>query len=418
MPRIEFRIVKSTGDDFPAGFASAVDAAYCAIDIQRQMASRNADVATSKRSDFGIGIHVGDMSSMVATFPVMASASPPASEGLGSTMRRRDFIAAFGAAVTGWPAAAQPQPTERIRHIGVLMAAGADDDDLTTNPKPRIAAFVQGLRTLGWVEGRNYRLDTRLSDLTASEVRKHVAELVKAGPDVVFTTGATVLEPLLQATRTIPIVFMSVVDPVGSGFVESLAHPGGNATGLMQFEYSLSGKWLELLKHAAPATRRAAVIRDTITTSGVGQFAVIQSVAPSLGVDVVPINVRDPRGIEQAVNSFARIPNGSLISVTGATVRAHGTTILALAARHRLPTIFPQRYLVDHGGLMSYGFDPLASCRLAAGYVDRILRGERPADLPVQAPTKYELVINMKTARTLGLVMPPALVARADDVIE
>jgi len=333
-------------------------------------------------------------------------------------MRRRGFIRALGGAPAAWHAAAQAQQANRVRRIGVLMAAGPDEDDTTTEPEARIAAFVQGLNALGWSEGRDFRLDTHLPKPSSEEIRRHVGALVAASPDVVLTTGTTTLEPFLQANRTIPIIFLSVVDPVGSGLIESLARPGGNATGLMQFDYSLSGKWLEMLKQVAPATTRAAVIRDSSITSGIGQFAVIQSVAPSVGIDVLPINVRDARELERGINSFARLPNSGLIAAAGAGVLAHGNVILTLAARHRLPSIFPRRYLVDRGGLMSYGFDSLASSRLAAGYADRILKGAKPADLPVQAPTKYELVINLKTAKVLGLAIPPILLARADHLIE
>jgi putative ABC transport system substrate-binding protein len=337
---------------------------------------------------------------------------------VGKAMRRREFITALGGAAAVWSARGQTQQAERMRRIGVLFATGSDDDDLAADTEARIAAFVQGLSAFDWVEGRNCRLDTHLPKPTGAEIRAHIAELIAAEPDVVLTTGGSTLVPFLQATRTIPIVFMSVVDPVGSGFIESLAHPGGNATGFMQFDYSLSGKWLELLKQVAPGTRRAAIVRDATTVSGIGQFAVIQSVAPSLGIDVVPINVRDAGEIESAIVSFARLPNGGLIAETGAAVRAHSSLVVTLAERYRLPAIFPRRSFVDHGGLMSYGFDVLASCRQAAGYVDRILKGEKPADLPVQAPAKYELVVNLKTAKTLGLTIPPTLLVRADGVIE
>jgi ABC-type uncharacterized transport system substrate-binding protein len=252
----------------------------------------------------------------------------------------------------------------------------------------------------------------------ASRIRKHAAELVALAPDVILTTGATTTAPLLQATRTVPIVFTSSVDPVGAGLVESLARPGGNATGFMQFEYNLSGKWLELLKQIAPGMMRAAVLRDAATTSGIGQFAVIQSVAPLVGVDVIPVNVRDAGEIERAIAAFARSSTGGLIMTASARVAAHRDLIVALAARYRLPTIFHRRLFVTSGGLISYGPDVVELSRLAAGYVDRILKGEKPADLPVQAPTKYELVINLKTAKALGLTVPDSLLARADEVIE
>jgi putative ABC transport system substrate-binding protein len=242
--------------------------------------------------------------------------------------------------------------------------------------------------------------------------------LIAAAPDIVVTTGGSTLEAFLQADRTIPVVFMSVVDPVGSGVIESLAHPGGNATGFIQFDFSLTGKWLELLKEIAPATKRAAVIRDSTRASGIGQFAVIQSVAPSVGIDAVPINTRDAREIERAIDSFARTPNGGLIMTAGSAVRAQGDVFVTLATRHRLPAVFARHNFVHRGGLISYGPDRIGASRLAAGYVDRILKGERPADLPVQAPTKYELVINLKTAKALGLTVPATLLARPDDVIE
>jgi putative ABC transport system substrate-binding protein len=297
----------------------------------------------------------------------------------------------------------------------VLIAHGADDDP---DVQPRVAAFVQAMSTLGWIEGRNLRLYTHVTKPEAADIRKHVAELIAAAPDIVITTGGTTLQPFLQADRTIPVVFMSVIDPVGGGLIESLAHPGGNATGLMQFHYSLTGKWLELLKEIAPATKRAAVIRDSTTASGIGQFAVIQSAAPSVGIDVVPINTRDAGEMERAIDRFARTPNGGLIMTAGAAVRAQGDVIVTLATRHRLPAVFAQRTFVSRGGLISYGSDLIGASRLAAGYVDRILKGEKPADLPVQAPTKYELVINLKTAKALGLTVPATLLARADDVIE
>jgi putative ABC transport system substrate-binding protein len=271
---------------------------------------------------------------------------------------------------------------------------------------------------LGWIEGRNVRLDIYRPTATPDDIRKNVAEVLAGMPDVILTTGSTTTGPLLQATRTVPIVFTSIIDPVGGGFVESLARPGGNATGFMQFEYSLSGKWLELLKQVAPSTTRVAVIRDQTTTAGIGQFAVLQSVAPSVGIEVVPVNVHDADEIERAIGAFSRTPNGGLIAASGLAVNAHRVLILALAARHRLPAVYARRFFVDQGGLMSYGPDVITSSRLAAGYVDRILKGEKPADKPVQAPTKYELVINVRTAKALGLDLPPALLAGADEVIE
>jgi len=262
------------------------------------------------------------------------------------------------------------------------------------------------------------QLDIRRPKPTAADIRKHAAQLVAAAPDVIVTSGGTSLPPLLQATRTIPIVFMSVVDPVGAGFVQRLSRPGGNATGFMQFEYSLSGKWLELLKQTAPSTTHAAVIRDPSTTSGIGQFAVIQSVASSNGVEAIPVDGRDADVVSRAIEVVAGTPNGGLIVTTSAAVNTHRDQIIALAARHRLPAVYPRRAWVERGGLMSYGADVFAASRQAASYVDRILKGERPADLPVQAPTKYELVVNLKTAKTLGLDVPSSVLARADQVIE
>jgi putative tryptophan/tyrosine transport system substrate-binding protein len=328
-------------------------------------------------------------------------------------MKRRQFIAALGGAAA-WPLMARAQQGDRMRRIALLFTLAAEDPEY----QARLGGFVQALHNLGWIEGRNVTLDIHRPTAAPDDVRKNVAEVVAGMPDVIVTTGGTTLGPLLQATRTVPVVFTSVVDPVGGGFVESLAQPGGNATGFMQFEYSLSGKWLELLKQVAPSTTRAAVIRDQATTGGVGQFAVLQSVAPSVGIEVVPVNARDADEIERAIVAFSRAPNRGLIATSALAVNAHRNLILALAARHRLPAVYPRRFFVDQGGLMSYGPDVITSSRLGAGYVDRILKGEKPADLPVQAPTKYELVINLKTAKALGLEVPQSLLARADAVIE
>jgi ABC-type uncharacterized transport system substrate-binding protein len=281
-----------------------------------------------------------------------------------------------------------------------------------------MAAFLEVLQQLGWTDGRNVRIDYRWGLGDANNARKYAAELAAFAPDVILSVGTASMGPLLQATRTVPIVFVSVADPVGAGFVDSLARPGGNATGFIQFEYSLSGKWLELLKQIAPGVTRAAVFRDPAITSGIGQFAVIQSVAPSLGVEVNPINVRDGGEIERAVAAFARSSNGGLIVTSGAGSVLHRELIIALAARYKLPAVYYRRYFVTSGGLISYGFDLIDQYRRAAGYVDRILKGEKPADLPVQAPTRYELVINLKTAKALGLTVPDSLLARADEVIE
>jgi ABC-type uncharacterized transport system substrate-binding protein len=331
---------------------------------------------------------------------------------MASYIERRKFLATLGGAAA-WPFTARAQQ-ERMRRAGVVLPSQEDDDEY----QARLVAFVQALRDLGWVEGRNVQLDIRRPKPTAADIRKHVAQLVATAPDVILTSGGTSLPPLLQATRTIPIVFMSVVDPVGAGFVQRLSRPGGNATGFMQFEYSLSGKWLELLKQIAPSTTHAAVIRDPSTTSGIGQFAVIQSVASSNGVEVIPVDGRDADVVSRAIEVVAGTPNGGLIVTTSAAVNLHRDQIIALAARHRLSAVYPRRAWVERGGLMSYGADVFAASRQAASYVDRIFKGERPADLPVQAPTKYELVVNLKTAKALGIEVPASVLARADEVIE
>ena len=329
-------------------------------------------------------------------------------------MKRRQFITLLGGAAT-WPLAARAQPGERMRHVGVLAGGAAPNDpELQAN----LAAFLQVLQQLGWTEGRNVRVEYRWGLGDAANTRKYAAELAALAPDVILASGTAAIVPLLQATRSVSIVFVNVADPVGTGFVDSLARPGGNATGFMQFEYSLSGKWLEVLKQIAPGVTRAAVLRDAALTSGIGQFAVIQSVAPSLGVEVSAVNVRDPGEIERAVAAFARNPNSGLIVTSSGLAARHRELIIALAARHKLPAVYYRRYFVTTGGLISYGYDLGEQFRRAAGYVDRILRGEKPADLPVQAPTRYELVVNLKTAKALGLEVPPMLLARADDVIE
>ena len=312
-----------------------------------------------------------------------------------------------------WPLAARAQQGERMRRIGVLLPVAADDPD----PQAFYAAFVQRLQQLGWTDGRNVRIDTRWGAGNAADLRKYATELVALAPDVILAVGVSV-EPLLEATRTVPIVFTIVPDPVGSGFVDSLSRPGGNATGFLMFEYSLCGKWPELLKEIAPGVTRAAVLRDAAVAAGIGQFAVIQSVAPSVGVEVSPVNVRDAAEIERAVAAFARSGNGGLILTASALSVVHRDLIIALAARHKLPAVYHQRLFVAAGGLISYGPNFLDQFRQAAGYVDRILKGEKPADLPVQAPTKYELVINLKTAKALGLTVPQLILARADEVIE
>jgi ABC-type uncharacterized transport system substrate-binding protein len=329
-------------------------------------------------------------------------------------VRRRKFITLLGGAVAARPLAARAQQAERVRRIGVLTAAtDANDPDA----QARNAVLVQTLQQLGWVEGRNLRIDYLWGEGLPNVIRKQAAELLALAPDVILASGTSALGTLLEATRTVPIVFVNVSDPVGSGFVDSLSRPGGNATGFMQFEYSLSGKWLELLKQIAPAVTRAEVLRDS-AISGIGQFAVIQSVASSVGVEVSPVNVREAGEIERAIAAFARSPNGGLIVTSSALGLRHRELIIALAARHKLPAIYYRRYWIASGGLVSYGYDLPDQFRRAAAYLDRVLKGEKPADLPVQAPTKYELVINLKTAKALGLEIPPLLLARADEVIE
>jgi putative ABC transport system substrate-binding protein len=329
-------------------------------------------------------------------------------------VKRREFITLLGGAAAAWPLAALAQQGERLRRIGVLMNQAADDPE----GQARLIAFVQALQQFGWTDGRNVRIDTRWAAGDADRIRQYAAEFAAPAPDVILATGSFGVGPLLQATRAVPIVFVIVPDPVGAGFVDNLARPGGNATGFLQFEYALSGKWLELLKQVAPSVTRAAVIRDPAITAGIGQFGVIQSVAQSLGVEVSPVNVRDPGEIERAVAAFARTPNVGLIVTGSALATVHRRLIINLAARHKLPAAYVSRYFVTDGGLISYGADLVDQYRQAAGYVDRILKGEKPADLPVQAPTKYELVINLKTAKALGLQIPDKLIAIADEVIE
>jgi putative ABC transport system substrate-binding protein len=329
-------------------------------------------------------------------------------------MRRREFITLLCGAAAAWPLAARAQQPERVRRIGVLMNLASDDAE----GQARLAAFHQGLQQLGWTVGRNVQIDYRWGAGNADRIRKFAAKLVALAPDVILSTGSPSVAALQQATHTVPIVFVTVVDPVSSGFVDSLARPGGNITGFALYEYSISGKWLGLLKEIAPGMTRAAVIRDPALTAGGGQLGVIQAVAPSVGAEVTPINVRDAGEIERAITTFARSPNSGLI-VTGSTLAGvHRDLIVTLAARHKLPAVYFARYFVVGGGLMSYGPGLVDQYRDAAGYVDRILKGEKPADLPVQAPTKYELVINLKTAKALGLDVPDSLLARADEVIE
>jgi putative ABC transport system substrate-binding protein len=327
---------------------------------------------------------------------------------------RRQFISALGAASVAWPLTARAQQGDRMRRIGILLPAAADDSEF----QARVGAFLQALALLGWTIGRNVRIDTRWATANAAEIRRHAAELAALAPDVILAHGTSALGPLLQATSTVPIVFAAAGDPVGGGLVDSLARPGGNATGFMSFEYGLSGKWLELLKEIAPRVTRAAVLRDPAFSSGNSQFAVIRAMAPSLRVEVNPVNLRDPGEIERAVAAFARSPNGGLIVTTGAAATLHRNLIITLASRHKLPAVYYERFFVAAGGLVSYGPDQIDQYRQAAGYVDRILKGEKPADLPVQAPTKYETALNLKTAKALGLDVPAQLLARADEVIE
>ncbi len=328
-------------------------------------------------------------------------------------MRRRDFISLLSGAAAAWPLAARAQQPAQIRRIGVLMGAAVQTDQLAG-----LAVFKEILHQLGWIDGRNVRVEGRWAGGDAAEARKEAEELVALPADVILATGQLPLQTLLQATRSVPIVFTGTVDPVGGGFIDSLARPGGNATGFVLFEYALAGKWVELLKQIAPTVTRVAVLRDAALATGIGQFAVIQSVAPSIGVDVSAINVRDAGQIEQDITRFARSPNGGLIWTASALAVVHQKLIVALAAEHKLPTVYYRRYFVTSGGLISYGPDVDEQYRGAAGYVNRILKGEKAADLPVQAPTKYELVINLRTAKALGLSVPQSLVSRADEVIE
>ena len=328
-------------------------------------------------------------------------------------MRRREFITLLGGTMAAWPLGARTQ--ERIRRVGVLTGAGGPNDE---EAPARKAALEQGLERAGWVEGGNLRIDYRFPAANPEATRKYAAELVALAPDVIVSSGTASMAPLLQATRTVPIVFVNVADPVGAGFVDSLARPGGNVTGFLQFEYSLSGKWVELLKEIAPRVTRVAVLRDPTVTSGIGQFAVVQSVAPSAGMEVVPINVRDPAEIERRFAAFANSANGGVIATASALAVVHRDLLVALASRHRLPAIYHRKVFVVAGGLISYGPNLIDQFGHAGGYAGRILNGEKPADLPVQAPTKYELIVNLKTAKELGLDVPSSLLARADEVIE
>jgi putative ABC transport system substrate-binding protein len=328
-------------------------------------------------------------------------------------VKRREFITLLSGAAAGWPLAARAQQPERMRRIGVLMNLTADDPEAPG----RVAAFAQGLGELGWTIGRNVRIDYRWGANDPDRGRRYADELIALVPDVILASGSTAVRPLLQVTRT-SIVFVQVTDPVGLGPVASGARPGGNATGFTLFEFGMSGKWLELLKELAPRIARVGILRDSSSPGGIGQFAAIQAVAPSIAVESSPLDVRDAREIERAIGAFGGSANGGLIVTSSALAAAHRKLIVALAARHRLPAVYPFRYFATSGGLISYGPDTTDPFRRAAGYVDRILNGEKPADLPVQAPTKYELVINLKTAKALGLTVPDSLLARADEVIE
>jgi putative tryptophan/tyrosine transport system substrate-binding protein len=329
-------------------------------------------------------------------------------------MKRREFITLLGGTAAAWPLATRAQQPEHVRRIGVLMPYAASDPQV----QARIGALLQGLQQLGWSNGSNIKIDYRWSSGNEDDTRKNAAELVALTPDVIFASGSASVGPMQRATRTIPIVFALVPDPVGAGYVDSLARPGGNITGFTSYDYGIGAKWLELLKEIAPSVTRVAVVRDPAITSGIGMWGAIQSVSPSFGVELRPVDVRDAGEIERALEAFARTKNGGLIATGSAATLVHRDLIISLAARHQLPAVYYDRYFAAAGGLISYGSNNVEEYRLAAGYIDRILKGEKPADLPVQAATKYELVINLKTARALGLTVPPALLARADEVIE
>jgi ABC-type uncharacterized transport system substrate-binding protein len=329
-------------------------------------------------------------------------------------MRRRDFITAVAASTLAWPLAAGAQQREKMRRVGVLMTLAADDPEGLA----RVTAFAQRLQELGWREGRDVRIDYRWAAADAASSHRQAQELLTLAPDVIIAVATPNVVALQQATRTVPIVFVGVTDPVGAGLVESLAHPGGVTTGFSIFEYSISGKWLELLREIAPRVKRVAVIRDPLLTSGTAQLGAIQSVAHSLGAELIPVGARSADEIERGLSTFAREPNGGVIVTASPLAAVHRNLIITLAARHRLPAVYPFPYFATSGGLISYGPDQVDQFRRAASYVDRILNGEKPADLPVQHPTKYELVINLKTAKSLGLDVAQSLLARADEVIE
>ena len=328
-------------------------------------------------------------------------------------MRRREFIGLIGGAAASWPSATRAQQDPHLKLIGVLSAPAA-----SSATKPRVEAFLQAMLELGWREGRNARFDIRWGEGDSDIIRKQAQELVALAPDIIVVSGSVAVAALQQTTRRIPIVFMTVADPVGAGYVASLAQPGANITGFMLFEYGVSGKWLELLKQIAPGMKRTAVLRDPAIAAGIGQFAIIQSVAPSLGVDVTPFGLADVTEIERSIATFAGSPNGGLILTASSLSVTHGDLVIALTARYKLPAIYTARDYVVRGGLAAYGTDLTDQYRRAAGYADRILKGEKPADLPIQAPTKYELVLNLNTAKALGLTIPESFLQRADEVIE
>jgi ABC-type uncharacterized transport system substrate-binding protein len=329
-------------------------------------------------------------------------------------IKRREFITLLGGAAASWPLAAHAQQGERVRRIGVFAALPADDAEW----QARLAAFHQGLQELGWSVGRNVRIDYRLGSGDGEQLRQRAAELVALAPDVILATGTPVMGALQQVTRTVPIVFTVVPDPVGAGYVESLSRPGGNATGFMTFEVGFSAKWLELLKELKPAVTRVGVLRDPAITAGIGQWSAIQAVTPSFGVELTPIDMREASEIERGITTFARGSSDGLIITGSALATVHRDLIVALAAKHKMPAVYPFPYFAKDGGLLSYGPDLIDQYRRAAGHVDRILKGEKPAELPVQAPTKYDLIINLKAAKVVGVSVPPTLLARADEVIE
>jgi putative ABC transport system substrate-binding protein len=329
-------------------------------------------------------------------------------------MRRRELITLLSGAAVAWPLATFAQQPERVRRISVLTGVAGNDSEI----KDRLAAFSRQLQQLGWTEGRNMRIDIRGGGGDLAATRKYAAELAALAPDVILAIGNATMAPLIEATRTVPIVFTVVIDPVGADFVETLSRPGGNMTGFMMFEYSLSGKWLELLREIAPQVTRAAVLREPASTAGIGQFAVIQAIAPSLGIEVSAMNARDAGQIERAITEFARTGNGGLIVTASPGAVVYRRQIIDLALRYKLPAVYTGSTFVADGGLISYGPNLVEQTGQAAFYVDRIFKGEKPANLPVQAPTKYELVINLKTAKSLGLTVPPSLLARADQMID